>query len=120
MAESTLTPEGGLPAHPGGVQHPAGPGGWRKARLRHHAGSGSQHPRRGEDGPRHAVRLDQAHAGGRADRESDERPDPALDDQRRRYYRLTGIGQRAMRAEAERLERQVAVARLKHVLEGQS
>ena len=52
--------------------------------------------------------------------ESDERPDPALDDQRRRYYRLTGIGQRAMRAEAERLERQVAVARLKHVLEGQS
>jgi DNA-binding PadR family transcriptional regulator len=52
--------------------------------------------------------------------ESDERPDPALDDQRRRYYRLTGIGQRAIRAEAERLERQVAVARLQHVLEGQS
>ena len=27
--------------------------------------------------------------------ESDERPDPDLDDERRRYYRLTGLGQRA-------------------------
>jgi len=49
--------------------------------------------------------------------ESGERPDPQLDDQRRRYYRLTGAGQRALRAEAERLSRQVAVARLKQVLE---
>lgn len=49
--------------------------------------------------------------------ESGERPDPKLDDQRRRYYRLTGIGQRALRSEAERLSRQVAVARLKQVLE---
>ena len=24
--------------------------------------------------------------------ESDERPDPSLDDQRRRYYRITGLG----------------------------
>jgi DNA-binding PadR family transcriptional regulator len=30
--------------------------------------------------------------------ESDERPDPDLDDERRRYYRLTGLGQRAARA----------------------
>ena len=49
--------------------------------------------------------------------ESGERPDPQLDDQRRRYYRLTGVGQRALRAEAERLSRQVSIARLKHVLE---
>ena len=39
--------------------------------------------------------------------ESDERPDPALDDERRRYYRLSGMGQRALHLEAERLERQV-------------
>jgi DNA-binding PadR family transcriptional regulator len=48
--------------------------------------------------------------------ESDERPDEALDDQRRRYYSLTGAGAAAVRAEARRLERQVAVAKLKHVL----
>ena len=34
--------------------------------------------------------------------ESDERPDPDLDDERRRYYRLTALGQRAVRAEALR------------------
>jgi DNA-binding PadR family transcriptional regulator len=48
--------------------------------------------------------------------ESDERPDPDMDDERRRYYRLTGVGQKALRLEAERLERQVSVARFKHVL----
>lgn len=48
--------------------------------------------------------------------ESDERPDPELDDERRRYYQLSGLGQRVLAAEAERLSRQVAVARLKHVL----
>ena len=35
--------------------------------------------------------------------ESDERPDPELDDARRRYYRITALGRRAVRAEAERL-----------------
>ena len=50
--------------------------------------------------------------------ETDERPDPNLDDQRRRYYRLTGLGTRVIKAEAERLARQVAVARIKQVLEG--
>ncbi len=49
--------------------------------------------------------------------ECDERPDPALDDERRRYYRLSGMGQRALRLEAERLEQQVITARLKQVLE---
>jgi DNA-binding PadR family transcriptional regulator len=36
--------------------------------------------------------------------ESDERPDPALDDQRRRYYRITAAGERACAAEVTRLE----------------
>ena len=36
--------------------------------------------------------------------ESDERPDPALDDQRRRYYRITAPGQRVCAAEVTRLE----------------
>jgi DNA-binding PadR family transcriptional regulator len=49
--------------------------------------------------------------------ESDERPDPALDDQRRRYYRLTGAGRRVVTAEAERLERAVAEARAKALLD---
>jgi len=35
--------------------------------------------------------------------EVDERPDPALDDERRRYYRLTTLGQLVARAEAPRL-----------------
>ena len=48
--------------------------------------------------------------------ESDERPDPALDDQRRRYYRLTPFGQRVAEAEAQRLARLVSVARSKRLL----
>ena len=48
--------------------------------------------------------------------EADERPDPELDDERRRYYRLTGLGQRVAAAESERLARAVEVARKKHVL----
>src|SRR5881275_1907539 len=43
--------------------------------------------------------------------ESDERPDPALDDQRRRYYRMTGLGQQVVRAEAQRLANAVVAAR---------
>jgi len=49
-------------------------------------------------------------------KESAERPDPALDDERRRYYRLTDFGQRVMRAEARRLVQVVRVAQMKHVL----
>src|SRR5690349_12165107 len=48
--------------------------------------------------------------------ESAERPDPALDDERRRYYRLTGFGQRVVSAEAQRLAQLVAVARARHLL----
>ena len=36
--------------------------------------------------------------------ETDERPDPALDDQRRRYYRITASGERACAAEVQRWE----------------
>jgi DNA-binding PadR family transcriptional regulator len=50
--------------------------------------------------------------------ESDERPDPELDDQRRRYYTLSGLGKRVMQAEAQRLRDQAALAQRKGVLEG--
>lgn len=48
--------------------------------------------------------------------ESGERPDPELDDERRRYYRLTSFGQRVVQAEALRLEQLVRIARSKHLL----
>lgn len=35
--------------------------------------------------------------------ESDERPDAHLDDERRRYYRITSFGRQAARAEAARM-----------------
>jgi len=43
--------------------------------------------------------------------ECDERPDPELDDQRRRYYRLTALGRQVVAAEARRLETLVQAAR---------
>ena len=48
--------------------------------------------------------------------ESDERPDSELDDERRRYYRLTGFGRRVASAEAERLNGLVEAARAKRLL----
>ena len=36
--------------------------------------------------------------------ETEERPDPELDDQRRRYYRLTGLGETVCAAEVRRLQ----------------
>lgn len=48
--------------------------------------------------------------------ECDERPDPDLDDERRRYYRATDLGLRAVRREAERLAAAVAAAQAKKVL----
>jgi DNA-binding PadR family transcriptional regulator len=36
--------------------------------------------------------------------ETAERPDPALDDQRRRYYRITATGERACAEELQRME----------------
>ena len=48
--------------------------------------------------------------------EVDERPDPNLDDQRRRYYRLTGLGNTVLSAEAQRLVVLLERARTKQVL----
>jgi DNA-binding PadR family transcriptional regulator len=48
--------------------------------------------------------------------ELDERPDPELDDERRRYYKLTDFGYRLAVAEAERLEGLVRSARQKRLL----
>ena len=48
--------------------------------------------------------------------ETDERPDPQLDDERRRYYRLTGFGRRVAHAEANRLAQLVSAARAKRLL----
>jgi len=48
--------------------------------------------------------------------ESDERPDPALDDERRRYYRITPLGRKVAAAEARRMERLVGIARAKRLL----
>ncbi|MGA2146037.1 MAG: helix-turn-helix transcriptional regulator [Bryobacteraceae bacterium] len=45
--------------------------------------------------------------------ESGERRDPALDDERRRYYRMTALGKRTVRAEAQRLAGAVTVAMAK-------
>jgi DNA-binding PadR family transcriptional regulator len=45
--------------------------------------------------------------------ESDDRPDPALDDERRRYYRLTTLGRSVAEAEVSRLEAIVGMARAK-------
>jgi DNA-binding PadR family transcriptional regulator len=48
--------------------------------------------------------------------ETDERPDFALDDERRRYYRLTQRGRRVAVAEIERLESIVEMARQKKLV----
>jgi len=48
--------------------------------------------------------------------ELDERPDPELDDERRRYYRLTAIGERVAALEAERLAVLVRTARQRGLL----
>jgi len=45
--------------------------------------------------------------------ETDHRPDPALDDERRRYYRLTPRGRAVAVADARRLASTVAQARAK-------
>jgi DNA-binding PadR family transcriptional regulator len=48
--------------------------------------------------------------------ESDARPVPELDDERRHYYRLTPFGLRVARAEAQRLAVLVRMARSRHLL----
>ncbi len=48
--------------------------------------------------------------------ESAHRPDPSLDDERRRYYRLTDAGRAVARTEVQRLESVLAAARAKNLL----
>ena len=48
--------------------------------------------------------------------EAEERPDPLLDDERRRYYRLTPFGRKVLRAESARLAKLVSLAQAKGVL----
>jgi DNA-binding PadR family transcriptional regulator len=43
--------------------------------------------------------------------EADERPDPGLDDERRRYYRLTELGEAALATEIDRMETLVTRAK---------
>jgi DNA-binding PadR family transcriptional regulator len=50
--------------------------------------------------------------------ESDERPDPALDDERRRYYRMTALGRSTVKAEAGRLATAVSAAKARLRLAG--
>ncbi|MGH2448963.1 MAG: PadR family transcriptional regulator [Chloroflexota bacterium] len=49
--------------------------------------------------------------------ESGERPDPTIDDERRRYYRITAAGREVARDEARRLEEIVQTARARHLLD---
>jgi DNA-binding PadR family transcriptional regulator len=48
-------------------------------------------------------------------RESDKRVDPKMDDERRVYYKITGLGQTALSAELERYREVVAVAKQKRL-----
>jgi DNA-binding PadR family transcriptional regulator len=50
--------------------------------------------------------------------ELDERPDQRMDDERRRYYRLTKLGREVAVAEARRLASQVDAARSRRLLKG--
>jgi DNA-binding PadR family transcriptional regulator len=50
--------------------------------------------------------------------ESGARPDPSLDDERRRYYRMTPLGKRALKSEVERMTGALAAAKSKRVVAG--
>lgn len=48
--------------------------------------------------------------------EAEERPDPELDDERRRYYRLTEFGHRVLKAEVRRISDMVSVAQKRRLI----
>lgn len=52
--------------------------------------------------------------------ETTERPAPELDDERRRYYRITPFGRAVARAEAERLSQLVKLARASGFVTGRA
>ncbi len=47
--------------------------------------------------------------------EADERPDPEMDDERRRYYRMTMQGRKTVRGEAQRIAIALSAAKSKRV-----
>jgi hypothetical protein len=51
-------------------------------------------------------------------RESHQRPEPALDDERRRYYRITPLGEAVARAEVRRMGELVRMARAQGLVFG--
>lgn len=53
-------------------------------------------------------------------RETRDRPAPELDDERRRYYRITPLGEAAARAEARRMTELVRMARAQGLMLGRS
>jgi len=69
-------------------------------------------------GPTTLYRSIRTMLDGRLIEELDERPDPASNDERRRYYRLTDLGIKVLTNEVERLESLVKIARQKNVLIG--
>lgn len=48
--------------------------------------------------------------------ESDKKVDPKMDDQRRVYYKITGLGQKALDAELERYKRVVSLTKRRAAL----
>lgn len=48
--------------------------------------------------------------------ETEDRPDPAMDHQQRRYYELSNFGERVLKAESFRLEAVVRAIRSKKIL----
>ena len=52
--------------------------------------------------------------------ETQERPDPELDDERRRYYRITPFGRQVGHAEARRLSELVKLARARGFVTGRA
>lgn len=50
--------------------------------------------------------------------ESDQRPDPTMDDERRTYYKMTPFGLKVTQAEVNRLAEMVAQARAKRLIPG--
>jgi DNA-binding PadR family transcriptional regulator len=53
-------------------------------------------------------------------RETRDRPAPELDDERRRYYRITSLGEAAARAEARRMSELVRMARAQGLVLGRA
>ena len=53
-------------------------------------------------------------------RETRDRPAPELDDERRRYYRITPFGQAVARAEAQRMSELVKMARAQGLVLGKA